>query len=638
MPQTRSLLYILLALVTSFGLSVPASAQTLPAPTHSFSFWPNYTLPGRAAQYAGYKEDSPKSIFITNQAPPPQYLIEGLEATDVRHNILQRAYPIRQQTFPSGDFSFECLISNHVNKPIALSVQLYDKRNNAPLSLLTYYAKRNKRPCEIQFGLSNNDTIWLDKSLFFRGKRATRTYWYHIVASRKGEEIELFVNGRSISKGSPSCTFPEAKHIGLNVIGHLQNEPYMELGNVLKSLHIYDKALVSKQVKALFTEAERSIQLGNKYPKEFHFNTAPYLHNVTQTGISITWESNLSASAQVEYGTTNSLGTQKYISAPSSKASAAEGGYIQSITLEGLEPNTKYFYKVSLDAGDKKRITSRILSFQTAPTSEDNFLFGVLGDTEARPHVNNKIAKSLWGERPNFVLHLGDLTDEGLQNAKWQWNFEYFAGMSQLFSRVPVFPTVGNGESDLYWFNKYHVLPEEAYYSFAYGNAEFFVLNSNQKEELAPNGKQWTWLQTQLQQSTAQWKFVTLHHAPYSVDEDQFADSYRKTGPLGDSDIRKIIPLCEQYEVDMILFGGNHTYSRLGPIRDGKLDNKKGIWYIQSGGAGGNLEDFAPERAWFSKKTYVGYHYLTIQIYQNQLALRMYDLAGQLKDTFDKIK
>ncbi len=62
---------------------------------------------------------------------------------------------------------------------------------------------------------------------------------------------------------------------------------------------------------------------------------------------------------------------------------------------------------------------SGVFSFQTAVREDETFQFAAIGDTEARPHVNDRVAKLIWGERPDFVIHLGDLTDNGYKdNAK----------------------------------------------------------------------------------------------------------------------------------------------------------------------------------------------------------------------------
>jgi len=232
-------------------------------------------------------------------------------------------------------------------------------------------------------------------------------------------------------------------------------------------------------------------------------------------------------------------------------------------------------------------------------------------------------------------LHMGDLTDGGDKDSKWEWNYEFFEGMSQLHARIPVFPVPGNGEGEeLYWYKKYHRLgEEEAFYSFSYGNSEFFMMNSvARKEEFQKGGRQYQWLEQQLGKSKATWKFVCLHHAPYSTDENDYGNSYEAQGNLGDNYAKALVPLFEEFEVDIVFFGHLHSYSRMGPIAAEKIDKQKGVWYIQTGGAGGNLENCGPSRAWFSEKTYAGHHYCIINIFDKHLRFKMYDLEGRLRD------
>jgi Icc-related predicted phosphoesterase len=309
---------------------------------------------------------------------------------------------------------------------------------------------------------------------------------------------------------------------------------------------------------------------------------------------------------------------------------------IHKAELKDLESGTPYFYNIKAIAHDGTTMESGVLTFTTAVDESASYSFAVIGDTEARPHVNDRIAKMVWEERPNFIVIVGDLTDGGVKDHKFEWNYEYFQGVGQLSSRVPVFPTPGNGEDDLYWYNKYHSLPDnEGFYSFKFGNAEFFMLNSNKAEEFGPGQKQYVWLEDKLKTSTAKWKFVAHHHAPYSADDDDYGDSWKGPNDMGDLAIRKIVPLYEKYKVDMVFFGHLHTYQRTLAIRDGKVNNNNGVIYVQGGGGGGNLEDFAPSRAWFSAKTYRGHHYFTITVHEGNLNLKMYDTEGRLKDYLD---
>ncbi|WP_390891116.1 metallophosphoesterase [Gemmata palustris] len=60
--------------------------------------------------------------------------------------------------------------------------------------------------------------------------------------------------------------------------------------------------------------------------------------------------------------------------------------------------------------------------------------------------MTGKVAKLMWERRPNFVVHCGDVVDDGASKA--QWTGDLFKPCSELFSRVTVFPCIGNHEKD----------------------------------------------------------------------------------------------------------------------------------------------------------------------------------------------
>ena len=84
--------------------------------------------------------------------------------------------------------------------------------------------------------------------------------------------------------------------------------------------------------------------------------------------------------------------------------------------------------------------------------------------------------------------------------------------------------------------------------------------------------------------------------------------------------------------MDIVFYGHVHAYERSWPLKDGKIDRKNGVIYIQSGGAGGNLEDFTPTHSWFSNKTQRGHHFCRVDIFDKTFSFKMYDVEGRLKD------
>jgi 3',5'-cyclic AMP phosphodiesterase CpdA len=160
------------------------------------------------------------------------------------------------------------------------------------------------------------------------------------------------------------------------------------------------------------------------------------------------------------------------------------------------------------------------------------------------------------------------------------------------------------------------------------------MLNSNPRKDLQKGGEQYVWLENEMSKSEAKWKFVVLHHAPYSGDEDDYGNTWKEPGNQGDPQLKDLISLVEAKEVDMVFFGHLHTYMRSHPLKGDKIVSEKGTVYVQAGGSGGNLEDNAPTRTWFTAKNYRGHHYCTVQVVGDSLELRTYNLEGEIIDMF----
>ena len=90
--------------------------------------------------------------------------------------------------------------------------------------------------------------------------------------------------------------------------------------------------------------------------------------------------------------------------------------------------------------------------------------------------------------------------------------------------------------------------------------------------------------------------------------------------------------------MDFDLFGHVHMYERTWPIRDGLVNQENGVIYINSGGAGGGLEDFAPTRNWFTAELQTGHHYCTFSIFDKTINFKAIDHEGRVFDSFQMTK
>ena len=91
-------------------------------------------------------------------------------------------------------------------------------------------------------------------------------------------------------------------------------------------------------------------------------------------------------------------------------------------------------------------------------------------------------------------------------------------------------------------------------------------------------------------------------------------------------------PLFEKYGVDIVFNGHIHNYERSYPLKNDKVDMKKGIVYIVTGGGGAILESLKEKRSFFTAESAVTYHYCLVKIVKNYLHMMVYDIEGKLLD------
>ncbi len=357
--------------------------------------------------------------------------------------------------------------------------------------------------------------------------------------------------------------------------------------------------------------------------REFaHFVVEPYLQFATPTSITVMWETSFPGTSVVRYGA----------GALTQAKEGAKDATLHEVALTDLQPNTPYVYQVTTE-GPGGKLTSALLTFGTAVGPDDAYSFVLFGDTQKNPAVTKTIATLAWQRRPNFVVHLGDVVDNGPD--KREWVHELFGPCKELFSRVPVYPCIGNHEKDHAHYYRYFALPApEYYYRYRYGNADIFVLDSN--KSLAPGSEQYRWLDEQLAKSDARWKFCYHHHPAYSSDDDDFGDTWKGAkSAQGDKNVRSIVPLYEKHHVDVVFNGHIHVYERTWPLRAGKVDRDKGVLYVTSGGGGGKLENFAPVPTWFKAQCRSDYHFCYVTVHGGRFSLKAFDSHGMLFDAFD---
>ena len=359
---------------------------------------------------------------------------------------------------------------------------------------------------------------------------------------------------------------------------------------------------------------------------------APSLHRMTHDSVTIVWETAGSAGGPgvVRYGPARLGDVEPNLEfrAEAESGSYVDGGTIHRARLGGLSPATPYFFRVDLPDGSSGGVSS----FQTAPlpTAFDRpVAFAVVGDSQNNPEIWGRISREVWGHRPEFLIHAGDLVGTGQRTREWRE--EFFAPAAELLERVPIFSVLGNHENDAANYYRYTATPTPDFrYRVRWGPAAFYMLDSNR--DCTAGSAQYEWLEWSLASCDARWRFVVLHHPPVTSDENDYGDTYTALSPRGDGRVADLIPLFDRYGVDVVFFGHIHSYERSWPLRAGAVDHRRGVTYLQVGGAGGGLERAAPTRSWFTAALRSAHHYLTVALAGDRIEVSAFDQQGRRFD------
>ena len=298
-------------------------------------------------------------------------------------------------------------------------------------------------------------------------------------------------------------------------------------------------------------------------------------------------------------------------------------------TITGLQPGTDYLYRVGSREPDA---WSEWRPFTTAPAGVEPFSFMYLGDVQNGFEYWGGLMQQAHGSYPeaSFYVIAGDLVNNGDYRDQWD---EFFAYSEGIFDRKPMMPALGNHDYDKkpepWKYLQLFQLPENGpenlapgrAYSFTYSNALFVVLDSNRALR-----EQTPWLEEQLANSTATWKFVMYHHPAYVSKRHRENRYVRDTWGA----------LFDQYGVDIALQGHDHAYLRTHPMREGKpvAPGEQGVVYLVSIAG----DKYYEQEPW--DYTEVGfteistYQVIDISTNPDRLSYRAYDIEGNVRDEF----
>lgn len=312
------------------------------------------------------------------------------------------------------------------------------------------------------------------------------------------------------------------------------------------------------------------------------------------------------------------------------------GGYFHDVELSGLSPDTTYYFICGGENGG----WSEERSFRTAPEASTNIRFVAGGDSRSGgswPGPRDEISRAMAKFNPSFALFTGDLVRQG--DYQWEWDNwlaaaqEYWVDNDNL--TIPIIPCIGNhelyGDGGASYYEQFYLpyLPsDEQWYSLNWGpDLHIIVLNS----ETGISGEQLEWLRSDLAaHKDYRWKIAIFHRPAFSGG--------RHGGHFGIQ--RYWVPLFDNYHVDLVLSGHDHTYERTYPINYTMSENtpmqspENGTIYVVSGGWGAPLYSGSPH--WWTAYGPEGkYHFVVVDIFENgTLHLQTVGTDGETFDEF----
>jgi hypothetical protein len=418
--------------------------------------------------------------------------------------------------------------------------------------------------------------------------------------------------------------------------------------------------------------------------QNFTMQRGPYLNQATPSGVIVKWKTGQATDTKISYGLSPASLTQTI--------SIANNTQDHEVQITGLQPYTQYFYSIAC-SGNVLVAPSSDLYFRTAPAygQRGDYRFWAIGDAGSGNQDQRDVRIAFENYNAGRILDgwmwMGDNAYESGFDSEYQSNVFSNNLYENNLKNTVVWPAAGNHDYNNHipfspspaYFDIF-TLPangecggvpsgSEQYYSYNYGNIHFIVLECYDVSR-ASNGPMATWLQSDLQANTQEWTIAYWHHPPYTKGSHDSDNPNFLDGEL--PEVRQnIIPILENYGVDLILNGHSHVYER-SYLLDGhygysssfqqnmKVDNTsgsypascpyrkntaqsashKGTVYVVCGCSG--KHDSSPSSGWphpaFYNYTYTEMGSMAVEVKNNKLVGKFITTTGNIFDSFTIVK
>lgn len=300
----------------------------------------------------------------------------------------------------------------------------------------------------------------------------------------------------------------------------------------------------------------------------------PYLQQSTPHSVIIHWRTADSCDSKVAYGF--SVGNFPFSIIDTLKSTE------HIIRIDSLQPSSKYYYNIgTINQFFYSSANGQFFYTHPLPDETSHYRFWVTGDAG-------------WGSNNQRMVRDGFLyfnNDEKIDGWIWLGDNAYYSGLESeyqnnvfsnntfenIMKNLVVWAAPGNHD---YGQNPANVNPAwldifdypangesgglpsgtEKYFSWDYGNIHFIQLDSYGSDR-SVNGPMLTWLRNDLLLNKKTWTIAYWHHPPYTKGNHDSDNLYGWDPEL--PEIRSnIVPVLEEFGVDLVLSGHSHAYER----------------------------------------------------------------------------
>lgn len=475
-----------------------------------------------------------------------------------------------------------------------------------------------------------------DGAFSFRAGTSGRSRLVQEVAATAGQIARLRVMVRSHDGTAESWIGLRALAADGTVLSSRSHGPYIQTdwreadlalalpaGTTRVALYFEGVRSEGTRNEAYFDEAELCFYDREPQPIVADIPGPPYLMNVGADRVTVLLETRRPVPVTIEFGTDPDDLDQV-------ASSSAKTTHVIRIT--GLEPFTRYWYRVRF--ADFAMAPYEFLTAR-APDDDGRIELIMFADNQDGPAAFRRLARQMEGYDPDFMLHGGDVVQNG---TRWDYRETFFAPYFGLGNRAAILMGPGNHEtysSGIFtsaaaralWEEYVDQPNDEHCFGVRWGALFVMVIDTELPHEFGT--PQYACIESHLESvesQTATFRVALFHRAPLIEFWDSVAGEPSTVTFFGFEmdapDVREFLaPLFERHRVQLVFNGHNHLYQfvRQWP---------RFTAWVTSGGGGGTLESGIPESRvndwspFVEEQIFGRYHFLRVIYEKGRLWVR----------------